>query len=563
MKKVFVFLTLTFLGFIVPNYFLGVLLIEEYDNEIQFNFQSKEIDSLTITFNNLPTQFGAQNHRKLIGKDNGDYVTIKINPYEQIKNIYILPDTPGEIKFSSIRLISFFKDIEFNVIDHLNSIEVQNSWLSNIEEPNNRFAKGSANLSKNEMIIVKSEILNQVYRELYSPILLISIVFSLLILFLCILCTSKFNGISNLPLSQILLISFFLLIIFGFFFMRKESSNLENRVLAEKPTIHQNLWKIPRKYSNYYKDHFPFRVQLSKAINYFKIKFFNSSPNPNFVEIGKEGWLFYSTDKIKKVYQGIDLFSVGELDEIKHKLELKQKFLLKKGISFYLMIPPLKHSVYPEYLPTSLQVQQVYSKRDQVIEYLKNNSNIKLIDPFERLVELKEEGLIYYKTDTHWNQKGGFAAYKLLVDRIRKDYTTIRPTYSLKDYTIDKREDFDGDLINLLNFKGIFSREALFMEPDFEVPYELMNDKNIMGTEILVERYKVKSEPELPKLLMYRDSYSSYMNLHISNHFSESVFVWDRNLNIERINQEKPDIIVLEMMERFVNHLKEDEFLIQ
>ena len=58
-----------------------------------------------------------------------------------------------------------------------------------------------------------------------------------------------------------------------------------------------------------------------------------------------------------------------------------------------------------------------------------------------------------------------------------------------------------------------------------------------------------------PRLLMYRDSYSEYLHGHLSQHFSYSSFAWSRNLTEERINREKPDILVLEIMERFVDHL--------
>jgi hypothetical protein len=120
---------------------------------------------------------------------------------------------------------------------------------------------------------------------------------------------------------------------------------------------------------------------------------------------------------------------------------------------------------------------------------------------------------------------------------------------------MNEREDYEGDLIDLLNLKGHFSRRGIFLTPKFEVQAEAAESGSLMGNEVKVDKYTIPQRADLPKLLMYRDSFTGYLKLPLSNHFFESTFIWDRNLNVERIDQEKPDIIVLEMMERFVDHL--------
>tara|TARA_B110000046_G_scaffold52102_1_gene58140 strand:- start:14809 stop:16494 length:1686 start_codon:yes stop_codon:yes gene_type:complete len=550
--KALYFSLISLLGFMICNYFLGVVFIELNSLELKLGVTSNSIDSLEITYNVLPTQFDAKVYKRSI-KDK-EAILLTLNSNKQIKAIYAQTKGSGNISLSSIKVVGFIKDIiiPFNEIDSSLSVRVaggeNRKFLTSKEFDN-------IELNKKNVVVIGGKLFDKLYYELQKPIITISFIFSILVFLTLILFSLRSSNLFFQPNESYFLTTIFIVIIFGFFFSRKEVNNIENRQLALMPSFDQNIWRIPNKYVQYFNDHFPARVQFSRINNFIKIKYFKTSPNPNFVQIGTDGWLFYSTKKIRKVYQGSELYSENELISIKKKIELKQTLLSKRNIEFYLIIPPLKHSIYPEYLPTSLKPAQEFSKRDQVMEFLKENSSIKIIDPYKMLLELKNERQIYYKTDTHWNQVGGFETYKMLINRIRKDFPSISEPYSLEAYEMDEREDYEGDLIDLLNLKGHFSRQGIFLTPKFEVKAEAAESGSLMGNEVKVDKYTIPQRADLPKLLMYRDSFTSYLKLPLSNHFFESTFIWDRNLNVERIDQEKPDIIVLEMMERFVDHL--------
>ncbi len=550
--KALYFSLISLLGFMICNYFLGVVFIELNSLELKLGVTSNSIDSLEITYNVLPTQFDAKVYKRSI-KDK-EAILLTLNSNKQIKAIYAQTKGSGNISLSSIKVVGFIKDINipFNEIDSSLSVRVaggeNRKFLTSKEFDN-------IELNKKNVVVIGGKLFDKLYYELQKPIITISLIFSILVFLTLILLSLRSSNLFFQPNESYFLTTIFIVIIFGFFFSRKEVNNIENRQLALMPSFDQNIWRIPNKYVQYFNDHFPARVQFSRINNFIKIKYFKTSPNPNFVQIGTDGWLFYSTKKIRKVYQGSELYSENELISIKKKIELKQTLLSKRNIEFYLIIPPLKHSIYPEYLPTSLKPAQEFSKRDQVMEFLKENSSIKIIDPYKMLLELKNERQIYYKTDTHWNQVGGFETYKMLINRIRKDFPSISEPYSLEGYEMDEREDYEGDLIDLLNLKGHFSRQGIFLTPKFEVKAEAAESGSLMGNEVKVDKYTIPQRADLPKLLMYRDSFTSYLKLPLSNHFFESTFIWDRNLNVERIDQEKPDIIVLEMMERFVDHL--------
>lgn len=70
------------------------------------------------------------------------------------------------------------------------------------------------------------------------------------------------------------------------------------------------------------------------------------------------------------------------------------------------------------------------------------------------------------------------------------------------------------------------------------------------------ERYK--SETNQLKLMVFRDSFfGAYYKLVASN-FGESVFVWWHNFNPDLITDEKPDIVLYEIVERNIDILLDD-----
>ena len=58
---------------------------------------------------------------------------------------------------------------------------------------------------------------------------------------------------------------------------------------------------------------------------------------------------------------------------------------------------------------------------------------------------------------------------------------------------------------------------------------------------------------------MFRDSFSVYLIPYLSEHFSRSVYVWSPIFIPDIVEQEKPDIVVHEILELFMTDLLEDK----
>jgi len=128
---------------------------------------------------------------------------------------------------------------------------------------------------------------------------------------------------------------------------------------------------------------------------------------------GKEGWLFLgnsynrSVAKLKLSILPSDL----EVRRTADNFEKIAEAAAKENIKLVLIVGPDKPSVYSEYLPDEIGPSPVkYSSF--FLERLRGVPNLVVYDPTDDLLSAKRaEGLLYWKTDTHWNEKGAFLAY--------------------------------------------------------------------------------------------------------------------------------------------------------
>lgn len=128
---------------------------------------------------------------------------------------------------------------------------------------------------------------------------------------------------------------------------------------------------------------------------------------------GKADWLFLG-DAYNKSMAKLTLAmqpKPSDVDEMRLALADIAQVAQRSDTQVVLMLGPDKPSVYPEYLPDEI----VPSPKKYISFYLdafKTVPNLTVYDPTQYLLGVKEkEGLLYWRTDTHWNQKGAFWAY--------------------------------------------------------------------------------------------------------------------------------------------------------
>ena len=128
---------------------------------------------------------------------------------------------------------------------------------------------------------------------------------------------------------------------------------------------------------------------------------------------GKQDWLFLGNQYNNSVAK-LKLATVPKDDEIETTKKLFKR-IAEAGSKFnskvVLIVGPNKESVYSEYLPEELIPS---SKRyiEFFLEEIRDVPNLMVYDPTDDLRHLKHsEGLLYWMTDTHWNNKGAYCVF--------------------------------------------------------------------------------------------------------------------------------------------------------
>lgn len=358
--------------------------------------------------------------------------------------------------------------------------------------------------------------------------------------------------------NKIILTAFIVLICFPWLFwifLEKYvvSTNYENRNPAERPKLTlDNYGTYPKEYDAYFNDNIPFRnnlIIINNAIDYF---IFNRSTSDNVI-IGKDNWLFYSKESDGDpigCYQGNNLLSKDELSAIAKNCINQRDFLKSQGKEFVIFIAPNKERVNYEYMPERYGTPKESYRALQVVEYLRHNTDLRVVYPYDELMQAKEsiDENIYRKTDTHWNYIGAYIGAKALMAELGIDM----PAINSKEITITKGNNVSGDLAGMLNL----TKQLSFADVEYTVSG--YNTHNMKTIEIdFNNAFIYHSEGADPrKIYVLRDSFSTHMAPYIGSQFNDSYLRHKNSYSYDDFKNQNPDIFVYETVERYIGELE-------
>lgn len=351
-------------------------------------------------------------------------------------------------------------------------------------------------------------------------------------------------------------IGIFLLIIYGIPLLwfgvgsRMQAENYENRTAVVKPVFSwEGIEAYPAAYEAYYNDHLPFRSEWIDLNSKLRYCVFGSSPNREVVR-GKGDWLFYNNaldDNSMEAYKGMRLFTQEELAKITKNLLESRAALESKGVSeFVLFIAPNKERIYSEMMPDYYRAPAEQYRTGQLIEYLKTNTDLRIVYPYEELKAAKEDlsQQVYYRLDTHWNEIGGYVGSCALLEELGVDMTPV------KELTIEETEPTICDLADMIHLREVLNTDADYVISGYDI-YGMQLEKHDLNGECI---YRC-SEGDERSLFMIRDSFANAMDDYVASRFSSSCMVHHSVNPVESLEREQPDIFVYEIVERRVSSL--------
>lgn len=332
----------------------------------------------------------------------------------------------------------------------------------------------------------------------------------------------------------------------------------EKRKLASFPPIEKDSLEVfPEKYTSYFQDHFGFRKPLVMTNNYIKAMWFKTSSKDNVI-IGKDKWLFFNVKNSARDFEGKVPLNVNELGSLKNQLGQKKHYYDSLGIEFIVLVAPNKMQVYDDMMPDKY-LRSDSSRLSQFIDYMKD-TGVKIISPLQALRAAKENKLLYQTNDSHWNANAGFIASNILITSLQERFPMLAPS-KLEDYEVMQKDKNTGDISGLLgitpflsNQKFVYTKPSNLVEKQAVSPsYELEYDAAYKATFAFETNLK-----DHPRLLMFNDSYISYIYPFLSDHFSYSAFYWTHHMNKKIVEAEQPDIVVHLLVERSLDVLMFD-----
>lgn len=275
------------------------------------------------------------------------------------------------------------------------------------------------------------------------------------------------------------------------------------------------------------------------------------APSLNWYQ-GKDNWLYLgnSYDKSVEKLKLVNPPSSEDIDRVSNEIADIASAANKSNIQVAFIMGPNKESIYPEYLPEAL-VPSKTKYSSFFLDRLNTIPNLTVYDPTVDLIEAKEkEGLLYWKTNTHWNNKGAFIAYsgfaKSLSLPIPQVTFTLGAVHRGDLIDISKLEDFP--LSPLDNWDVNWKDQPLSQER--EVPNE---HESAFGNASTVTTQNALTDNSV---WVVGDSFSSALRPYLNATFKEVYYVghWSEKLEdipmqLNKVSR-KPDIIIIERVER-------------
>lgn len=357
--------------------------------------------------------------------------------------------------------------------------------------------------------------------------------------------------------------------------------SFENKAAVKAPVFRPDLLDpFPRDAEAYYNDRFPWKGLFQRFNAKLQALTNRRSPLPDLVVVGEEDWLYKGGLQLD-IYRGKRRFTPQELNQVVAELLARQDSIHARGGKYYLAIAPLKHHVYPEFLPDHVRplnqqhaVRQLYAALDK--------TNLPYIDLHTPLRSFAQKNLpphlrprpenysaqndLYFRTDHHWTVKAGLLAARTITNRLIADGLQIHPldtaayTISVKSApgmtlariigTDRPNQDFAQTLHHQWTTKNV-------PRSDLPVPDRFPYKQNYVRQRMKTD---ARERAALPAIFVNRESFGENLVYPLSEHFSSSFFLfdeWKHDLNFPDYDREGGDIYLQLLWEGFLFNLLE------
>ena len=256
-------------------------------------------------------------------------------------------------------------------------------------------------------------------------------------------------------------------------------------------------------------------------------KIFQTSAVENVV-VGRDGFLYFA-DTMDD-YLGVRQLSEREVFQIVHTLELIQEYVTSQNGQFLFVVAPNKNSLY-DYLPYYYVKQSEKKPVQAVFAQLDKVNYVNLFDVF-----FGQEEILYYKTDSHWNNQGAYLVYQTILDIFEKDYDG--------SYQFHASGLMKGDLYHMLYPDRGANEKTVTADKVKNYTYLTQTRSTEQN---YIESYNEKAQGSL---LMFRDSFANNLIDYFSDSYQYAIYDKTIPYNLFLTERYQSDTVIIEIAER-------------
>jgi hypothetical protein len=284
---------------------------------------------------------------------------------------------------------------------------------------------------------------------------------------------------------------------------------------------------------------------------------------------GQDGWLFLTggSNAIGALYdRDAPLLNDAKLDQWAKLIEERAGRCQRMGIEYVHISIPEKLTIYDNKLHDPPIIDWRLSPAMRLREMMQRSRYghvwLDLIEPFRAA---RDEKQLYYKTDTHWSPEGCFLAYKLLCEKIgiRPEPTLLMRPCREVESVLDLGLKMDPLIYEHLKLYD-FTKESTRTYRNSIAKYLDTVTANAVvhvGSHVAFKNDSPAAANK--KILVFGDSYASQrpdgLTAMLAETAREVEFIWSSNLDWAYIKRAKPDIVVYDLVERFMTLVATDQ----
>ncbi len=337
-----------------------------------------------------------------------------------------------------------------------------------------------------------------------------------------------------------------------------DTSNHENRALAPFPAGQSapGLQAWPAAFDAWLGDHAPFRNQcmtLNARANWAL-----GSLDSSDVLLGKERWLFLrdvSDSSSLLDYQGLTAYTPEELAACRTALTALQTALARRGCRLAVVLAPAKEGVYSQYMPDTIPAVSRPTRVQALAAWLQAETDLALLWPQQALREAAKTQQVYYRYDTHWNEAGAYLAASGLLELLGRPALPFEQA----EFVPDAAAVAPADLANVSGAWALCTDDVYYTA---DLPRGSCTLTESGGN---ITRWQGGGEGGL---VLIRDSFGEALAPFLTAQFESGLALHGSALAPEELLAQLdalpafPDVVVLEVAERFADNLAREAALL-